>query len=282
MADLILTQLTSEREIMNANLDAIQSFASETNDAIAALAAAGDSGSEKTVNKGQPNGYASLGADGKVPTSQLPAAGGSGDYTMESPGYFFPDQFLFDCFDPSNIDPRAGTSKISLCTSWKQFYLPWNIVITRYRFQIDGIGGATGAFFYAGLCDNSGNLLFDIGKIDLSPGSGQYGTGAVHDPGTRFFDASRTPQNSIALTRGWHYYVWGAEVASGGPLVVPQMGANNALWDEQVNIDTVGLTNVAKRWAHSAGNDIVGGHLPTSIGTSGGGTTAPPNITFFA
>ncbi len=38
-------------------------------------------GAEATANKGQPNGYASLGSDGKVPAAQLPAAGGSGNVT---------------------------------------------------------------------------------------------------------------------------------------------------------------------------------------------------------
>jgi len=42
------------------------------------LAAADVAGAEATANKGAANGYASLGADGKVPAGQLPAAGGGG------------------------------------------------------------------------------------------------------------------------------------------------------------------------------------------------------------
>ena len=36
-------------------------------------------GAQDVAEKGQPNGYASLGADGKVPASQLPAASGGAD-----------------------------------------------------------------------------------------------------------------------------------------------------------------------------------------------------------
>lgn len=205
---------------------------------------------------------------------------GSSAATMLSPGYFFPDNFLFEVWDPANIDPRGGGT-LSLCPSWKPFYLPFGITISRYRFQCDGVGTATGVFVYAGLYDKTGALIFDIGKVGVTT-AGQYGPGAVHDPATVFFDASRNATSSVTLAAGWYYYGWGAEVATGTGLIFPQMGSTSALWDEQINIDTVGIAPIVKRWGHSGGFDITAGHMPTTIGRSfGGPATEPMNITFF-
>ena len=203
--------------------------------------------------------------------------------TIVSPGYFSPT--TGGIFDGANgtVAANANPAANANITQWAQFFLPYNITIKRYRFQADA-GTWTGGAFYAGLYDSTGALIFDIGKINLvdsaSGGAGQYGAGALHDPGTAFFDASRNPQSSITLKSGWYYYGWGASIVT-GTLTMPVFPISN-LWNETQGVDTTGLGLVSKRWTHSNLVDIAGGHLPLVIRASGGAATMPINIVFFA
>lgn len=206
--------------------------------------------------------------------------------TLSQPGYFFPNpEFLFDVWDPSNIDPRAAGS-LNNCTSWRQFYLPFAVTITRYAFRVDGGSGITGAQFFAGLYTASGALIFDIGSVDISAAmasGGFFGTGQQFDPGTKFFDSSRVAQSSITLAAGWYNYAWGCNVSAGsGTIEMPSMAQTSQLWDELIANDAASLPGgMTSRWVHSGSFDITGGHLPTTISSTGGAATAPANIVFF-
>lgn len=202
--------------------------------------------------------------------------------TLVTPTYFFPNQFIFDNYDPVNIDPR-GAGSVNNQPSWKLFYLPFNITITRYRFQAD-IGTWTTGVFYAGLYTAAGNLVFDIGGVSLgSSVSGQYGPGAAHDPGTVFFDNTGTAKSSITLVAGWYLFAWSGSVATGN-LVFPSMGSLNTTdYSASINVDTVGISPLVARWGTVGSATVSGGHLPATIGTVQSGVpTNPPNITFFA
>ena len=204
--------------------------------------------------------------------------------TLGTPSYFFPNQFIFDNYDPVNIDPRATSSSTNLVPSWKFFYLPFNITVTRYRFQVDGAG--TAATFYAGIYTAAGALIFDIGAVSLTVSSGQYGKGAANDPGTNLYDANGNPSNAISLTAGWYIFGWGANASSAsGTMIFPSMGAlNTTLFTEQINGDITGLpAGIVARWGAASTATIAGGHMPAILGTAQSGTpTNPPNITFFA
>jgi hypothetical protein len=203
--------------------------------------------------------------------------------TLGTPTYFFPNQFIFDNYDPVNIDPRATASSVNLVASWKYFFLPFNITVTRYRFQVDTTG--TAATFYSGIYTAAGSLIFDIGAVSLTA-SGQYGKGAVHDPGTNLFDSNGVASNAITLNAGWYIYGWGASASSGAnTMVFPSMASlNTTLFNEEINVDTVGLpTGIVARWGAASTATIAGGHMPPTLGTAQSGVpTNPPNITFFA
>lgn len=217
---------------------------------------------------------------------------GSTVSTLGSPAYFYPTPYagmtplLLEggSGGATNIDITNGNLMTTTTGvgNWVLFYLPFNITISRYRFQMDGVG--TSLKFYAGLYSYSAGLplIFDIGAVTLTAG-GQYGTGAVTDPGTVFFDINRNPTSSVALTAGWYLYAWSAS-GTAGPSVTPILGGYDALWNETIIPDTLGLSfGLSSRRAHSGILDVTGGHLPVTIGTSNGGsTTSPPNICFFA
>lgn len=75
---------------------------SEVTGAVSAHEAAGDphTGYQRESEKAQPNGYASLGADGKVPAAQLPASGGADPWTVVK---------LASPFSTTSTTPQAVT-----------------------------------------------------------------------------------------------------------------------------------------------------------------------------
>ena len=94
----------------------------------------------------------------QVPQASTPGGGGGGSSpVITSPGYFFRSSTLWRLWDPNNIDPRA--SGLNLLPSWKLFYLPFDITISRYRIQCDSIGGATNVFVYAAIYNRDTSLL---------------------------------------------------------------------------------------------------------------------------
>lgn len=202
--------------------------------------------------------------------------------TLGTPAYFFPNQLIWDVYDPNNIDPSSGGATNNRI-QWSMFYLPFNITISRYRMQIDVSTWTTGVF-YAGLYTSAGALVCDIGAVSLGNSvSGQYGKGAAHDPGTNLFDASGTATNAVYLPAGWYIYAWAASVAS-GVLAIPSMQPfNNTVFGEQIVADTTGLPSgiVARAGTNTAAAS--GSHLPATVALVGTGVnTLPPNITFFA
>lgn len=236
-----------------------------------------------TVTKGDTGPQGVKGDTGD--TGPQGAAGGS--LTLGKPAYFFPSFNAFMSYTVSNVSPLAGGW--AGVGSWFMFYLPFEITITRYRFQADN--GTSDAAFYAAIYDITGALIFDIGAVAVST-AGQYGPGAAHDPGTVFFDASRNPTSSVHLTAGWYLYGWGAtgtETGSNGSpyadlgIQLPGMVVDS-LWAETVNVDADSLpSGIVMRWSHSGLNDISAGHMPLVLGRAlGATTTAPPNICFFA
>jgi hypothetical protein len=205
--------------------------------------------------------------------------GGGGGSPMGKPAYFFPTVNVLTPNDQGNVDPRGGVG-LALCPSWLMFYLPFAITITRYSFQVDSAGG--GFTFYAGMYDQTGALIFDIGAVSVAT-TGTHGPGAATDPGTGFFNASRSPIGSVTLNPGWYLYGWGASDASGTP-TFPGMFAVEALLNETVMADTGSLpAGIVRRWGHDSDFTITGGHMPLTLGRSSGGTTSqPPNICFLA
>lgn len=183
------------------------------------------------------------------------------------------------------VDPRgAGALAFSDVPSWILFYLPFNVTITRYRFQVDAT--AADAIFFAGMYTSAGALVFDIGAVAIA-NTGQYGPGATHDPATVFFDSGRNATSAVALTAGWYLYGWGCRTtAATGTIHLPSAGPSNALWAEQIALDTVGLpTGLKARMGKSGGFDLSGQtHMPLALGLTGGTSTTStcPCITFFA
>lgn len=207
--------------------------------------------------------------------------------TQAAPSFFFPNLSIYEAWGGNGnpallVDPRAGGVSTNIA-SWFLFYLPFNITVTRYRFQVDV--GAADAIFFAGMYSATGNLIFDIGAIAIV-NAGQYGPGATFDPGSVFFDSSRNPSSSIALTAGWYLYGWGARsAATGGALKMPAMGPQNQLWYESINVDVVGLpTGLVKRTGRSGTFDLSGQtHMPLVLGHGiGGDTVYIPNFALFA
>lgn len=202
--------------------------------------------------------------------------------TLGTPAYFFPNQFIFDNFDGTNVDPTTANTTNGV-VRWNFFYLPFNITISRYRFQMDGVG--VGGIFYAGLYTSLGSLICDIGGVPLTA-IGQFGKGAAHDPGTNLFDSGGNATNSIALTAGWLIYGWAGSVTSGAGLTVPSMQPlNNTVYGEQIIADTVGLPAgiLGRSGTNTAG--VSGGHMPSTIALAGVASNQANsccNITFFA
>lgn len=175
----------------------------------------------------------------------------------------------------------AGFSATMGVGNWWLFYLPFNIIISRYVFQIDANG--TAMSFYCGMYSYPGrNLVFDIGKVSLS-GVGLYGKGAAIDPGTNLFDANGNPTNSVFLAAGFYLFTWAAS-GTAGPANSVNVGSYDALFNETMLPDTLGLQGgLASRSAHASTINCGPTHMPATIGTpAGASASVPPAVCFIA
>lgn len=210
------------------------------------------------------------------------------NWTSQPPSYWYPTPNagmtpnLIDTQGGTNMDiAAAGITANTGVASWVQFYLPFPTTITRWRFQMDGVG--TSLTFYCGIYNYPAlTLNFEIVPVALSA-IGQYGKGAATDTGNNlFFDGNRNAVSTVTLQPGWYLFAWGAS-GTAGPTTTPKTGGYDALWNETVGVDTLGLQGgLVSRHAKSSTFNITGGHMPLTLGTaSGGSATEPPNIAFF-